>query len=293
MANWAINSESVGSENAVIKSDKLKLPKTIKENDRVLLFRKRNEEVSFLQTTTVEYIKTLSNPEVGKEVVAIQLRTPTDLQESTSLSALTFSLELITRFDSPSKHFNIPIRKISDNDFDTIEKQNVFWSRSAFGFYVNALPKDRFFEFVQFVATSDPDFLIDSPRFLSLWPLLRNWIQDEYFDAVYYATAIREAVARISKAGTLVPFDLISVSMKDVGRTSSGLLSKLVSDLESFYLSTNIVQPNVPNTINQSKTTESVFDQVDTMIKENLSSERVFEKAFMRKKWPITRKIKI
>jgi|SanBayMetagenome_1026888.scaffolds.fasta_scaffold286695_1 hypothetical protein len=31
MANWAINSESVGSENALIKSDKLKLPKTIKE----------------------------------------------------------------------------------------------------------------------------------------------------------------------------------------------------------------------------------------------------------------------
>lgn len=123
--------------------------------------------------------------------------------------------------------------------------------------------------------------------------MLRNWIQDEYFDAVYYATAIREAVARITKAGTLVPFDNIRVSMEDVKLASSGLLSKLVSDLESFYLSTKIVRPNVPNAIDQSETTESVFDKVDTMIKENLSSERAFEKAFMRKKWPVTRKIKI
>lgn len=293
MANWAINSESVGSEKALIKSDEVKLPKTIKDNDRVLLFRKRNEEVQFLQTTTVEYIKVVPNSDGGEEVGAIQLRSPTDLQESTSVSALTFSLELVTRFDSPSRHFNKPIRKISDNDFETIEKQSVFWARSAFGFYLNALPTDRLIEFVQFVATSSPSLLIETPKFLSLWPLLRDWIQDEYVDAVLYATAIRETIGRIAKEGTSVPFDSIRVSMSDVKLASSGSLSKLVSDLESFYSSTTVVKPNVPKTIEELKTTESVFDEIDNMINENMASERVFDKVFARRKWPVTRQIKI
>jgi len=293
MANWAINVESVGRENSLVTNDQFKLQKTIKQNERVLLFKKRGDEVAFLQTTTVEFTKTEPNSDGSEELVAIQLSPPADLPSSSSLSALTFSLQLISRFDSPSRHFKKPIRKISDNDFDTLEKQSVFWARSAFGFYVNALSTDRFIEFVQFVESSTPGLLIETPKFLSLWPLLRDWIQDEYFDAVHYATAIRETVSRISDAGTPVPFNLIRVSLSDEEQASSGSLSRLVSNLESFYLSTAIAQPNVRNTIDEPKTTESVYDEIDNMITENLSSEQLFEEAFAGKKWPITRPIKI
>jgi len=293
MANWAINLESIGRENSLLASDRLKLPKTIKQDDRILLYRIQGEDVVFLQNTSVEFAKTESISGVGEDVVAIQLRAPINLPSPSSLSAMTFSLELISRFDEPSKHFNKNIRKILDDDYETLEKQSIFWARSAFGFYANALPTDRFIEFVQFVATSAPGLLIESPKFLILWPLLRDWIEDEYINAVHYATAIRDTVSRVSIAGTSVPFNRIRVSLSDEKQASSGLLSRLVSNLESFYFSSTNTPLNVLSTKGDLNSAESVFDEIDKMIVGNLSSEQLFEKAFAGKKWPITRPIKI
>ena len=292
MTNWAINLNNVGRENALVANDQLKLPRTIEEGERVLLFQTSGEDIVFQQSTAVEFIKTESNSEGAELVSAIQLSAPTDLQAPSYLSALTFSLELISRFDSPSRHFRRPIRKISNNDFATIESQTIFWARSAFGFHVNALPADRFIAFVQLVALNAPSLLIDSPNFLRLWPLLRDWIQEEYVDAASYALAVRETVERISEGGTPVPFDQIRVSTSDVEGAMSGSLSRLVSNLDSFYLSTEIVASNL-RPIADARIAESVYDEIDNMIAENRSSEDQFEKAFTGKKWPITRPIKI
>lgn len=224
MTMLAINLDSVGDKWSLLANDTLRLPKTVSANDRVLLYKKRGGEVNFVQTTSVEFTKTESISGVGQEVILIQLRSPQDLESPTSLSAVTCSLELITRFDYPSKHFLRPIRKMSVNDFETIEKQSIFWARSAFGFYLNALPTDRFIEFVRHVAMRSPGLLIESPNFHHLLQI---------FDAKYRKNDSKRLTSHeFSEFARWI--DLFQLKGKSAGLEFNGSI-----DLDAHCLVTN------------------------------------------------------
>ena len=198
----------------------------------------------------------------------------------------------ISRFENPSRHFSRSISRLPDHDFRTLVDGEIYWSRSAFGFFINQLPPQAFMDFVQLVREFDPQLLMTEPDFGQLWQLLRTFITDEYIESHYLASAIRSLAMDISTNGAEIKFDDLRIGSDDERVSSS--LSQMQNNLSAFF--SQVSELNARNGTQQRQTDTSqlvLFDALAAMIAEREDSEVRFRQIFRRQSWPTTQPIRI
>lgn len=292
MSAWAINAEVFDVKSTRISVSRGRLPRLAVKDD-VIIFWRQGQEVQFVQAATVLEVNRRKEDSDETDANSFALTSqPGQLEPSRSLADFTYSLVRITRFDNPSRHFRRLISRLPDPDFRTLVDGEIYWSRSAFGFFINQLPPQTFIDFVQSVRDFNPQLLIAEPDFRQLWQLLRTFITDEYIESHYLASAIRSLSLDISKNGAEIKFEDLRIGSDDEKVSAS--LSQLQSNLSAFY--SQVSTQNAQNELQKQRTDTSqlaLFESLDSMISEREDSEVRFRQLFRKQSWPSTQPIRI
>lgn len=286
---WAINADSVIDLEFSMEASR---PPRVGVNDNVVFFRRTSADVEFFATSQVIAQKRVTEGEIT--FLYVTLSEPREFEEVRLLSDFTYSLTIISRFGSPGKHFTRDIRKLPTEDYDALLAGVLFWSRSAFGNLINALPSSRVVDFVNVVGQDSQSLLTEGPDFRVLWPLLRDWVHEEYVEPHLYFEEIRRIAEDLEDTG----FSLESTRIQIDDGKMSGSVSSLGRFLAAFAQE---VSPQYPSGDEKRGSPEDVetrisvdlWDAINERIEENSTVESQFHKRFAKYSWPLIRRIRI
>lgn len=285
MTSWAVEFSEL--EASVITNTRGRLP-SLQEGDDVLFFERTNDDLIFFGVSAVETVKTEIVEEGREFVIAASFVDATELDPSRLLSDFTYSLKKVYRYLEPTIHFRQRVIKLLGEDFNSIVRGEIFWARSAFGNFVNCLPADRLLAFIQLVSQNVPDLLLETPIFARLWPMLRDWIRDEYVDAYFYAFGIAELATDLRDTG--VDFRDLRIGIHETSMSAS--LWQMEKNLSEFYSS--VFGAFDEGSIQKVETgSTGLWEDLDQRIAENIQVETQFQSRFSRIPWPITQQIRL
>ena len=184
-----------------------------------------------------------------------------------------FSLVKVYRYEEPWRHFNRSYVSIDTFDFETILKGWVFYARTAFGTFANALPTEKLFEYLQLAAEEQPARVVRGGDMASAWRLLREFIQDEYVApaAIFRESAsiLRELAVEVEDAALTEQFGVSGENQRtDTIVAQSERFDSFVESLDE--------DSDVP-----------LLQQFDRAMDEDHHTEDRFEKRFAEIQWPL------
>jgi hypothetical protein len=272
MAFWAVNSRIYDASASTLQITQRRRP-SIRQGDRILLFSHRREEVRFFAECVVE-AATATETDGDQVVFDAHLGPAGELEPERRLSDFTYSLLKVFRYADPSRHFNHSYARLGVDDYTTLREANIFWARTAFGTYLNALPEVVLPEFVRLVVDVQPGLLVSGAQYSHLWKHLRGFIVRQYLGAYDLMQAIAKTTESLDVSGD--DFSYGQIGLRDDDSASTDLIEVQERRLAEF------VAPSQ----NTGKKTEKLFDTLDDRISTNEQSEAEFEKLFKGTRWP-------
>ena len=273
---WAVDSSEVTSGNVAARQSL----RSLRENDRVLFFQRNGNDITFSSVGKIAAVKASE----GEQIV--EFGETENISPSRSLQVLAYSLRKVTRFDHPARHFRNRINKLNEDDFDTILNGEVYLSRSAFGYFINQLPAERFLEFVRWISIDSSELLIENPDFKALWSRLRSWIESEYIEPFSYIDAIEDLAQQLR--GTGVEFERIRIGIR--GKNLNASIASLHTNLNTLYVSLGKPMMNSNHALEPQS---DLLSRIDLRMSDSSYSELRFENIFRNQPWPITQRIQL
>lgn len=248
--------------------------------DRVVCFRRGSAgKILFEEFGEVQSISTTALDD-GRKRFSVVLTNVQPLNQLTSLEDFSYSLLKVYRFAEPERHFRRRYVYLEQEDFETLEKGRVFWSRTAFALYASRLPVEWLNEFSFEVGRAHPSFIMHpaTMRFQDLWILLEEFISSRMFQLRDLTDSVVSAMEAVVERGTEIPIKEISIGGSD-GQFLGRIFDK--RDQASTFIG------------GESTTDESGFAviqrELSTEIVENLEQEKEFEIIFRGTQWPVPR----
>lgn len=194
-------------------------------------------------------------------------------EDSRHLEDYTFSLLKVRRFDRPWRHFTWSYVSLDVFDFETLVRGSIFWARTAFGTFANALPNVKLFEYLQLAAEEQPTRVIKGGDMASAWRLLKDFIEDEY---VAPADLFRESAESLLGLGQTLELPTFAeqFGVSDDGRSPDTLVAQS-QRFDAFIESL------------QDASDGPVLRQFDGRLDHDGQSEARFEKRFAEVQWPL------
>ena len=284
MADWAINTRTLNESQDKVTIQQRRKP-SISIGDRVLLFEKRNEEIHFIAVASVE---DLLPEESVASTFGLMLGSKRDFEPQRRLVDFTYTLKKINRHNAPWVHFTRQYILLATEDFNCLLNASIFWSRTAFGTYINMLPAATLVEFVESIGAQSPTTLITG-RFSDLWELLRKFIFEEFVAAHTLFSEINRLGSQIQETyntrGILSAFQFREVSLSNEGGLAADNVVEQFRRLDTFINMTSLMSAD-------QTTSFDVFEELSSRIEEHQDEEFRFETSFRGTPWP-THKISL
>ncbi|MFC1980023.1 hypothetical protein ACFLVS_04105, partial [Chloroflexota bacterium] len=231
MNHWAVDDNYIQSERELVIESGLRV--SISPRDHIVLFKRDNEQIRFhSQVTSLDRHLSGSNEKGFHFSAHLSQLEPID--NALNLDELTYSLLKIYRYGKPYRHFLRPYVSLSPADYYTITTASIYWARTAFGLYINALRREQLNRFMQDIALTTPETLIQISNFYSAWISLRTFINEEYIAAAELLQLLHVQVDRLQSREDLgLDYFKLGVSSDDSNVTDllndqGKLLSKFV-----------------------------------------------------------------
>ncbi len=274
LANWAIDIRAKRGNDFFINSNR---KVTINAGDNIIAFYRHFNDVTFSHFGTVEAVFQLR--EGYERTFQIKLSKIEELKNEVNLEAVKFSLVKIYRFNNPKIHFRRAYLSLTEGDFETILNGEIYWPRTAFGFYASKLGDKQLRRFVKAVATDCPSLLLNNEDISLAWSKLREFIEQEFVIALDIINQISERIQLFNeRSEDYVPFEKIGIELgysKNNNRYQIALLHKQQRLLTEFVTSL------------QGDEYENIFELIEGRIKEGKMVNDRFEKIFKGVKWPL------
>ncbi len=189
-----------------------------------------------------------------------------------TLDDLAYSILKIYRYTKPYLHFRRSYIALPPEDFETIINGFIFWSRTAFGMFINELRTEQRELFIQELANSAPDVALQNSDFVSAWEALRHFIEAEYISAAQLMHEIHLNVNLLHEEhGLRIDYTKLGISPNNA--LGSDLISVQEDRLSKFLSATSIEKGDV-------------FQELQKNIEESQSESR-FQKIFRGEPWPL------
>jgi hypothetical protein len=269
---WAINRRVFTPADSTIRFSQRRRP-TIAAGDDVVLFERERDGVVFDATGTVKEAASTSVAENQLAFTAVV--TPISrLDPPRLLLDFTYSLIKVYRYNRPARHFTGKYVSLTSADYKAIDAAHIFWARTAFGTYLNALPGAAVTQFIQSVAETDPDLLVGRSSYGALWVYLYTFIKERYLGAHQLTAAIAEMAERLEVEGHTFAYDQIRLGEDDVEVTDG--IQEQGRRLAAFAAS-----------LERSTDDErDIFAAMNSRITANDQTETTFEAQFRGTRWP-------
>lgn len=272
MRFWAIDNSHVGNLSIELVSRR---KVWIGELDKIVFFERMYDDLVFLGQGVVTSVTSEPKDETTF-VFKARLEKQEFFEEERHLEDFSFSLEKIYRFTKPLVHFRRPYVGLSQYDYSTIVDAKIYWARTAFGLFINQLPRGHIVRFMRNLAESDPDILLQRSGYLRAWKSLRSFIEEEFVTAAQILRAIREQVEEYNEeTETTIDYSSLGFStdeeidIADSLGNQERLLSQFVELLRPEDAETNLLV------------------EIDRRLEEELNNNETFEAIFRDKPWPI------
>jgi hypothetical protein len=272
MNYWAVDGSSTMGETPSILIQQKNKP-AITEGDEVVIFRRDREGVFFTANGIAADVRIdVVNGSIAFSFVVANLKL---LEPARRLFDFAYSLVKIYRYLQPWRHFQRRYVSLVREDFRTLVDARIFWSRTAFGMFVNHLPEAALARFVQSVAIDSPRTLVDQRTFDALWNFLRQFIVGQYLGA----HALTDAISNLAMTFTGIGgnFDFENVTLGNGEGEPPDSLALQHRRLSVFFQSTLPAPPE----------SKGLLDLLDQRIADTVGDAADFEKLFRGIPWPM------
>lgn len=267
---WAIDSSTFDpNANAFFIASKREV--SMREYDKILVFARRATEISFLWHGKITQIT--RTPEEEPVTFILEVSAVETFEDPRQLEDYAYSLLKVYRYQEPWRHFLRTYVRIDVFDFETIVRGWIFWARTAFGTFANALPNVKLFEYLQLAAEQQPTRVVQGGSMASAWQLLRDFITDEYIAPAGLFAETADTLRELGQDPDMnVVVRQLGVSEDDV-RTDP-----ILEQAERFTVLVRSLQEPDDG---------PVMHQVDGAIEQSRPIEERFEKRFAEVRWPL------
>lgn len=146
--------------------------------DRVVLITNEFGELSFTSFGIIDSIKfeeLFDKSYVNK----ISLTIEKIAEQTNYLKNYTYSIRRITNYKNPELNFKTQLGSLHEVEFEGIIHGEFFYVRTAFGNYVNALPRGHQLEFIKYFMELAPEiYFSDNKNFDRALEILEKYIED-------------------------------------------------------------------------------------------------------------------
>jgi len=238
MAYWAVGATTlIDKQFTITKSRGFA---QIHKGDDVIFFDKHPRGVNFTSYSNVVSVRQdrKSESENAEFYTIARISEITPIENPLSASDLAYSLERVYRYNKPYRHFYRQYVSLSRVDYETIISGLIFWSRTAFGIFINELQREQLNRFIQELAQINPELLLPAPDYSRVWQVLNDFIQEEFLGA---ASLLKEIHSLVDTLGTEFNLGLeyteLGLSTDDYGEADllhkqEEVLSKFISSLK-------------------------------------------------------------
>lgn len=283
MRYWAVDQNNLDGKELAIKSNRRV---SISKGDYVILFYRDYRSVEFNSYGRVAeairernqnqfYERTGENEgeEEGEYYsIVARLAEIIVIENPLTLDDLAYSLEKVYRYDRPYRHFSRQYVALSLEDFETITNGLIYWSRTTFGVFINALRSEQLERFVKYLAEYYTDILLSPPDYDKAWQALRIFIEREYIAA---ADLLKEIHHQTNSLNAELDLNLYYNEL--------GLSSDEDSKANLLYEQEQLLSDFTSSLILEK---ENILQEISTTIKIS-DSENRFQKIFRRTPWPL------
>lgn len=267
MNYWAIDDKNLSSKKQLVIDSRMNV--AIENGDEIVLFERNYEDIRF-HTQAIITRRQRKESKHGTIQFSAEIENSKSIDNPPLLSELTYSLLKIYRYDKPDLHFQRTYLSLCSEDFGAIVTASIYWARTAFGFYINALRKEQFVRFLQNVAQFDNEILLQGSDFGRSWKALRKFIEEEYIATGNLLKAIHSRIDQLRD---------INLNYFDIGLSSDNENTNdlLYEQEELFNQFLEITQPETGN----------VLYELSRKIDEESKSESEFQEIFGGEGWPL------
>lgn len=270
MRYWAVDDRNLNHDGQLVIESHLRV--SIAQGDEIIIFNRSYGDIEFHSHTSVKDAQ-LKEMKQEYQIFVATLSQLKPIENPPLLSELAYSLLKIYRYDKAERHFRRQYVSLYPEDFGTIVTGSVYWARTAFGLYANELRSEQFIRFMQDVAQSTPEVLLQTSDFSLVWKALRNFIEEEYIATANLLRLIHAQVDQLqSKENLGLDYSKLGISTDD--DNISDLLHKQEQLLSKFMELTR------NNEID-------VLQELSQKIKEESYSESQFQEIFRGTTWPL------
>lgn len=262
MPVWVIKTSNVQGDRLTIESRRRV---SIKEGDSVISLTGSGSDAKFKWHSVVERRVQPAQfiPEEMNKFV-YQLGARAKLEEELSLDDMAYTLTKIKRTRAPSLHFRLPYTSLPKPDFEAIKAGQIFWSRTALGYFLGRLPDAVFNRFLLTIAATAPRLLVDG-TYAEVWIAFQNIVINELVSARTLLEATRTSLAIVAEAvGREIFADL---GLLDDGESNADylmpqleLLREMAEDLEVKGDSVGIIK-ELNSRISKSESEDGFTDE--------------------------------
>lgn len=245
---------------------------SIKEGDSILGSENQAGKFRFIWQAQVEDVSARPLGELKRDVdpnlklYSIQLADQEALEPARELQDLQYSLQKVWRLDRPSMHFRQPYTRVSEEDFETIIGDRIFWARTALLRFLTAVPPDLRAE----ILTHPDHAAMDDTRsgFRERWRRFREFLGRSYLPLTQLFGGIEVELAEL---GDLAPREAYFLENEE-DRPDS--IREQATRFREFHASL------------ETPLQGSLLDEIDSHIEQNASTEQKFEHIFEATPWP-------
>lgn len=188
------------------------------------------------------------------------------------LDDYTYSLiKIYKRYLQPVRHFSRQITKLEKSDFETLEKEKIFYERTVFGKLINALPYQNRLEFILYSLKEFDKPDIKNIPISDAVPFLKKFVESGIIEIGKLLISSKEMINSLQDTFT--------------NGIDIGFIDENIPGNKNFKVDLLIPQAELFENLFEISDFKSVYSsQVLTSLKPDLSR---FNKLFGKRSWPV------
>jgi len=204
-----------------------------KEGELVLLLDNQVKEWKITNLYKIDKIIT-ERTESNWRAIFIEISLVKKYEEEKILSEYIYSLKRITNFNNPQIHFRGKYNRLNKIDFDVIDKDEIYYTRTILGTIFNSLHKDHQEQYLLYLAENNPSLLSNSGDLSENLNLITEYVKFAILKPAKYLTESDRILSNILKEE-----ELLKIAFKDPDSDSKEIA-------ELIHQQTLLINNNLP-----------------------------------------------
>lgn len=210
--NWIFKADNIKfSENFETATFSIRQKRnfTGKKDESVLILDNKENDWKFTYHYRINKINIETINSKLKELF-VELSLVEKYEDEKYLFDYIYSFKRITDYNNPLKHINYKYNRLSKVEFNVIDKNEIYYTRTILGTIFNSLHKDHQEQYLSYLAENNPSLLINSTDLTENLKFITEYVKVAILKPAQYLTESDKILNKI-----LTQEELIQIAFAD------------------------------------------------------------------------------